>query len=132
MKQIYVVTEIQDYETVIVSPEMPSEKNKEFSAKIQVSNPKKLKIEKGSKVTIGLSQKEEAAAGIAALFIPIICTAAGLIFSEKAANLLKTEYTETFKIVFSSFCFFISSFFAGATLRTAPAIVKLEISRIVQ
>ena len=68
MKQIYVVTEIQDYETVIVSPEMPSEKNKEFSAKIQVSNPKKLKIEKGSKVTIGLPQKEEAAAGIAALF----------------------------------------------------------------
>ena len=71
MKQIYVVTEIQTDGTVIVSSEMQSEKNKKFRANIQVSNPKKLKIEKGSKVTIGLPQKKEATAGILALFIPI-------------------------------------------------------------
>lgn len=58
LKQIYIVTEIQNDETVIVSPEIHFEHNKKNRPNIVVSNPKKLKIEKGSKVTIGLPQKK--------------------------------------------------------------------------
>lgn len=132
MKQIYVVTEIQTDGTVIVSSEMQSEKNKKFMANIQVTNPKKLKIEKGSKVTIGLPQKKEAAAGILALLIPIACAAAALIFSGKAANLLKIECTEIFKAVLVSICFITSCILTIASTRTAPTIVRLEINKVIQ
>lgn len=132
MKQFYIVTEIQNDESILVSPEVHSEKNKKFRANIQVSNPRKLKIEKGSKVTIGLPQKKEAVAGIFALFIPILCAAAGLIFSELIANLLKIECTEVFKAALISICFLISCGFTIASSRTAPTIVKLEITKIIQ
>lgn len=132
MKQIYVVTEIQNDGTVIVSSEMQSERNKKFRANIQVLNPKKLKIEKGSKVTIGLPQKKEALAGILALFIPIACAAAALIFSGQVANILKIECTEIFKTILISLCFIASCIFTIASTRTAPTIVKLEINKVIQ
>lgn len=132
MKQVYIVTEIQNDGTVIVSSEMQSEKNKKFRANIQVSNPKKLKIEKGSKVTIGLPQKKEATAGILALFIPIACAAAALIFSGQAANLLKIECTEIFRAILVSICFIASCILIIASTRTAPTIVRLEINKVIQ
>lgn len=132
MKQFYIVTEIQNDESILVSPEIHSEKNKKFRTNIQVSNPRKLKIEKGSKVTIGLPQKKEAIAGIFALFIPILCATAGLFFSGLIANLLKIECTEVFKAALISICFLISCGFTIASSRTAPTIVKLEITKIIQ
>ena len=132
MKQLYIVTEIQNDESILVSPESHSEKNKKFRANIQVSNPRKLKIEKGSKVTIGLPQKKEALAGILALFIPIACAAAALIFSGQVANILKIECTEIFKAILISLCFIASCIFTIASTRTAPTIVKLEINKVIQ
>lgn len=132
LKQIYIVTEIQNDETVIVSPEIHFEHNKKNRPNIVVSNPRKLKIEKGSKVTIGLPQKKEAAAGIFALLAPIACAAAGLIFSSQAADFLKTECTEIFKAFCASACFLTACIFIFASSRTAPTIAKLEINKIVQ
>lgn len=132
MKQLYIVTEIQSEESVLVSPEIQSEKNNKARTNIQVANPKKLKIEKGSKVTIGLPQKKEAVAGIIALLIPILCAAAGLILSKPAATFLKIECTELFKAVSVSVCFIASCIFTVASSRTMPTIVKLEINKIIQ
>lgn len=132
LKQIYIVTEIQDDETVIVSPEIQFEHSRKNRPNILVSNPKKLKIEKGTKVTIGLPQKKEAAAGIFALLTPIACAAAGLILSNQAANLLKTECSEFFKAACTSICFLTACIFIFASSRTAPTIAKLEINKIIQ
>lgn len=132
LKQIYVVTEIQDDESILVSPELKFEKDSKFGANIQVSNPRKLKIEKGSKVTIGLPQRKEAAAGIIALLIPIFCAAAGLAFSPQIASFFKIECTEVFKAIIVSICFIAGCIFTIASTRTAPTIVKLEINKIIQ
>ncbi len=132
LKQIYVVTEIQNDESIFVSLEMHSEKASRVRTNIQVSNPRKLKIEKGSKVTIGLPQRKEAAAGIIALLVPIFCAAAGLILSRFLAELLKIECTEVFKAIVVSISFIASCIFEIASTRTAPTIIKLEISKIVQ
>lgn len=132
MKQIYVVTEIQDDESIFVSPEMQAEKGAKFRTNIQVSNPRKLNIEKGSKVTIGLPQRKEAVAGIIALLVPILCAAAGLILSQPLAEFLKVECTEVFKAIIVSTCFIASCIFTIASTRTAPTIVKLEINKIIQ
>lgn len=132
LKQIYVVTEIQDDESILVSPELKFEKGSKFGTNIQVSNPRKLKIEKGSKVTIGLPQRKEAVAGIIALLIPIFCAAAGLVLSAQIASFLKIECTEIFKAIIVSICFTASCIFTIASTRTAPTIVKLEITKIIQ
>lgn len=132
MKSTYIVTSIENG-TIMVSPEQIVVQNSPTKiSKIEVTNPYALKIEVGSRVTIGLPQKKEAVAGLIALLVPIAAAVLGFFISKPIATLLKTECTELFKAISISLFFLIACAFVIASSRTAPTVVKLQINKIIE
>lgn len=131
MKSTYIVTSIENG-TIMVTPEQRIiQSSPSKMSKIEVTNPYALKIEVGSKVTIGLPQKKEAAAGLFALLVPIAAAVLGFFLSKPISSLLKTECTELFKAIAISLFFLIACAFVIASSRTAPTVVKLQINKVV-
>lgn len=131
MKQIYIVTAINN-DSILVTPEQKLAEPGVFIPGIEVTNPSKFRISAGSKVTIGLSRKKEAVAGILALLIPICAGAAALFFSPFISSLLKKECTELFKAGIISLGFLTACAFVFAASRTIQTTVKLQIKKVIQ
>ena len=139
-KELYKVTEIQD-EKIIVTPleinsETSGEKNNSSqeiknSPGIEVLNPKKLKIEKGSIVHIALSRQIESIAGIIFLFIPVFIAFAVFFLCKPLETIFKVHFSEIVKFLFALISFTASSaieFFLTRNIKTilSPIIVKIE------
>ena len=131
-KELYTVTDIQN-DIIIVTPKENGniENPQKNTAQIEVLNPKKHKIQKGSTVKIALSHQLESIAGVVCLFIPVIASFTVYFLCEPAAKLLNTQFSETLKFIFSLFSFLVSSlieFFLTRNIKTilSPVIVRVE------
>lgn len=127
MKQVYVITKIEDSHIFAMQEKHLEGEGTKVHASLEVINPRKIKIHEGSKVYIGLSQKAEAFKGIISLFLPLLLCFLALIGSNAISGLLKLDNTENFKFICITIVFFVSASFVFFFSRNTPTIVKLQI-----
>ncbi len=130
MKNIYTVTDIKEnYITVIPQKALTLNGT---SANIKVKNPKSLKLNIGSSVTIGFPKKLEALQGIVYLLIPILFSYAAYFFSPKIASLVNTTSTDKFSAmsIIVSFCIACVGIFISS--RKITGIVQFQITSVIE
>ena len=130
MKTVYIITSIEKNLVMVMQERHLKHEGTKQHSSLEVTNPHGFKIQTGSRVTIGLPQKKEAAAGILALMAPIIAAIAGYASSPFISSLLKKECTEPFKAICVSIAFILVCALVIAVSRTVPTAVKLQINSV--
>ncbi|MBQ1629466.1 MAG: SoxR reducing system RseC family protein [Treponema sp.] len=127
MKKTYTITKIDGPHIFAAPQEFLSENSEQALANIEVINPKKIKINVGSKVYIGLPKAAEMLNGFFALITPIFACFIALILSPFIAKLFSLNPTEGFKAVCIIAAFLITSTAILIYTRNIPTIVKLQV-----
>lgn len=124
MKPVYIVTEISEAAVTVV----PQQAEGGVRNGITVLNPHGYRLEKDSKVYIGFSKTADALRGLAALFVPMLCAAAGLYLAAPLAAVLHRSLTEVFKMLCAAVAFLAACSAVFFLSRNTDPILRPEIT----
>lgn len=131
-KNLYEVKEIQG-NLITVSPiEEKKDENQRKVPKIEVLNPKKLKIRDGSIVRIALAKEIDFMEKIAALFFPVAAAAAGYLASSIIIRTFKFAPDEKLKFFCILIPFVLAAIVDFILTRKAKTIIKPVIIKLLK